>query len=456
MSIDLLFILLPVVLLLVLLLFQVPVAISLGASGVVGILLQGDFGKTTSTLAAIPYSNTAVFTLTLIPMFILMGLLVSHAGLLTGIFDVAERLTRRLPGGLAVATVGACTFFGGISGSSVADAATIGRLSIGEMSRRRYDVAYSAAVVAASGTLAILIPPSIVLVLYGILTGESIGAMLLAGLIPGFLTALVYVVIVVIQALRHEDRGGAAFRDRKLLDGASIRPLSDLRTRIFGVVTGLVLFAVVVGGLYSGVFTATEAGGVGALTALILTILFFVTGRQPGRFSAGANAISQSLREAGSLTAMVFALLIGGGLFSYFLVLARVPNNVSAFIVESGVPPVLVVILLLLVLLPLGMIIDGLSMLLIITPIAYPIVTELGYDGIWFGILLVKMIEIGLLTPPVGLNVFVVSGLHPELRVEKVFRRVAIFVVAELAIVALLFIFPTIITFLPTLAAGNQ
>jgi C4-dicarboxylate transporter DctM subunit len=455
MSMDILFILLPVILLITLLAFQVPVALSLGATGVVGILLQGDLGKTTSTLASLPYSSTAVFTLTLVPMFILMGLLVSNAGLLTGIFDVAERLTRRLPGGLAVATVGACAFFGGISGSSVADAATIGRLSIGEMSRRRYEVAYSAAVVAASGTLAILIPPSIVLVLYGILSGESIGAMLLAGLIPGILTAIVYMAIVITQALRHEDRGGAAFRERKRADLETSRPLSDVRTRVFGVTTGFVLFIVVVGGLYTGIFTSTEAGGVGALAALILTILFFMTGRQPGRVSAAANAVSNSLREAASLTAMVFALLIGGGLFSYFLVLARVPNNVSAFIVESGIPPVLIVILLLLILLPLGMIIDGLSMLLIITPIAYPIVTELGYDGIWFGILLVKMIEIGLLTPPVGLNVFVVAGLHPDLQVEKVFRRVGIFVVAELIIVAVLFIFPAIVTFLPNIAAGN-
>ncbi len=455
MSNDLLFTLAPVVMLFFLLAFQVPVALSLGAAGVVGIVLQGDLGTTTSTLASLPYSSTAVFTLTLIPMFILMGLLVSHAGLLTGIFDIAERLTRRLPGGLAAATVSACAFFGGISGSSVADAATIGRLSIAEMSRRKYEVAYSAAVVAASGTLAILIPPSIVLVLYGILTGESIGDMLLAGLVPGLLTAVVYLIIVIVQALRHEDRGGAAIRSRQRNGVDNIQPMSDVRTRVFGVFTGITLFVIVMGGLYTGVFTSTEAGGVGALAALIITLLFFVTSGKPGQFSAAGRAISQALREAASLTAMVFALLIGGGLFSYFLVLARVPNDVSSFIAKANIPPVLIVILLLLILLPLGMIIDGLSMLLIVTPIAYPIVTELGFDGIWFGILMIKMIEIGLLTPPVGLNVFVVAGLRPELRVEQVFRRVGIFVVAELGIVALLFIFPSIITFLPSISGGR-
>ena len=461
MNSDVWAVLLPLALLLLLLASQVPVALSLGGAGAVGIWLQDGFEITTNTLASIPHSTTGVYTLTLIPMFILMGLFVSHAGMLAGIFEVAQRLTRRLPGGLGIATVAACTFFGGISGSSVADAATLGRLSVGEMSRRGYDKSYAAAVVAAAGTVAILIPPSIVLVIYGILTSESVGRLLLAGIVPGLLTAVAYASLIVFFALRHEDRGGRTAQKDAADGPGSLEVLSraystDRRTRVFGLLSGVILFGIIVGGLYTGVFTATEAGAVGALAALVLSVAFLITGKSTRKSADTREAVGGALQEAGSLTAMIFALLVGAAIFSHFLVLAGVPSAVTEWIIGLDIPPALVVILFLVALLPLGMIIDGLSMLLIMTPLAYPVISELGYDGVWFGILMVKLIEIGLLTPPVGLNVYVVSGLFKDLKVENVFRRVGPFVVADLVVCALLFGFPEIVMFLPDLASPKN
>lgn len=445
MGIDTIPLLVALGVLLALLVLDVPIAFALGISGLAGLgLMQGAAGAA-SALAAIPFNATSSYTLTVVPMFILMGLLVSHSGMIDGIFNLAQRMTGRLPGGLGIATVVAATFFGGISGSSVADAATIGRISIGEMSKRGYDKAYAAALVAAAGTVDILIPPSVALVMYAIVSGTSIGALLLAGIVPGLLTAAVYAALIMFLAKSGRPGRGAVHETR-----------TQPRTRVpreewFGVGGGALLFLIVIGGLYAGVFTATEAGALGAFAALVLSALFVLTwGRQRG--TSPRRMLVDALSETGALTSMIFALIVGATIFTNMLVMAGVPTTVSAWIVGLDIPKPMVVASLLLVLLPLGMFIDGLSMLLIVAPLFHPVVTALGYDALWFGILFIKCIEIGLLSPPVGLNVYVVAGLFDDLRVESVFRRITPFIVAEIVTTAILFTFPQIITFLPALS----
>lgn len=420
---------------------EVPIAFALGIAGLAGIgMLQGVSGAA-SSLAAIPFNTTASYTLTVVPMFILMGLLVSHSGMIDGIFNVAQRVTGRLPGGLGIATVLAATFFGGISGSSVADAATIGRVSIGEMSKRGYDKAYAAAIVAAAGTVDILIPPSVALVMYGIVSGVSIGALLIAGIIPGLLTAAIYIGMIVLLSGGKADQIGHG-------GGVAATLTKRASDEYFGLAGGALLFLIVIGGMYTGVFTATEAGALGAFASLLLSATFVVVwGAKRG--ARLRPVLIDAFSETGALTSMIFALIVGATIFSHFLVLAGVPTGISDWIIGLELPPALVVASLLLVLLPMGMFVDGLSMLLIVAPLFHPVVHSLGYDGLWFGILFIKCIEIGLLTPPLGLNVFVVSGLFDDIRVEDVFRRIGPFIVAEIIVTATMFAFPQIITFLP-------
>lgn len=460
---DALLVLIPIVLLLGLMVAGTPIAFSLALSGTVGILLQLGFNPAYDSLAQVPYSATSVYTLTVIPMFILMGLALSHSGMLDGIFNVTTRLTRRLPGGLGMATLAASTFLGGLSGSSVANAAALGRMSIDEMAKHGYSKPYAAAIVAAANTIAVMIPPSIVLVLYGILSGESIGRLLIAGIVPGLLTSVAYGTVIFAKALRRGARervpsAAAVPADIAPAAGDPVDgvPRPTTARDWVGILCGGLLFLVVIGGLYLGIFTATEAGAIGALAACLIGAGFVLTRRDEGpHLRALGRASAASLKESSSITSMVFFLLVGGTLFTQFLVIAGVPTEVSRFILALDLPPLVVVIALLLVTIPLGMFIDGLSMLLILTPLTYPIVTSLGFDGIWYGVLLVKMSEVGLLTPPIGLNVFVVSGSVKGIRSEQVFGQIWPFVLADLILVAVLVAFPEIVTFLPDLSASR-
>lgn len=452
------------VLLAFLMLCEVPIAFAMAISGSVGILLINGADLASNDVASIPFTATSHYTLTVIPTFVVMGLLISHSGMLDGMFDVAQRLVRRLPGGLAIATVAACTVFGGISGSSVADAATLGRVAIAEMAKRGYDKAYAAAVVASSATVAILIPPSIVLVIYGILTEESIGMLLLAGIIPGLLTAVVYTSTILFLARNRPDRGGRVTARQTVEGGAGPAavtpavapavpaPAAGGVQTYYGIAGGLVLFLVVIGGIYTGLFTATEAGAAGAVVALLLALGYLMMTRRGEGWRGVGVPMGGAFKEAGALTSSIFALVIGAAIFTHFLVIAGATEAAAAWVISLDLPPHLIVIVFLVILLILGMFVDGLSLLLVATPIIYPVISELGFSGIWFGVLMVKMIEIGLLTPPVGINVYVVSGLFRDLRVETVSRRIVPFVVAELVTVGILFVFPEIVTFLPDMA----
>lgn len=438
---------------------RVPVAFILLITGMVGIGLIRNWDAALNVMASAPYDASMSYTLVILPLFIAMGVLAKGGGLAVDGFNVAARVLKRLPGGLAVASVAACAIFAAVSGSSVATVVTLGPIAISEMRRHGYDLVVAAGVVGAAGTLGVLIPPSIVLVLYGVITGESIGGLLLAGVIPGILTAVLFAVALIIRATVSPEKFGEGSPQESALggDGSSSVQSIDVRTHLeqavrpFNLVKLVILFLVVMGGIYTGLATPTEAAALGALVALIFYAVDVVRNRAGAWMKESASVFSEAVR----LTAMTMALLIGGSVFTYALVVARLPQGFATWVGGLEVPGLVVAIILLLGFVILGMFIDGLSILLIAVPIAYPAMMELGYDGIWFGIVVVKTIEIGLITPPFGMNAFVLTGMAKDLTLVQAFKGVMWFLPLEILVIVLLFVFPEIATFLPSIANSS-
>ncbi|WP_170228420.1 TRAP transporter large permease [Nesterenkonia populi] len=484
------------VLLVALLLFRVPVAIALGGSGAVGLLLLHSFDYTTNLLGSEPFGQTASFGLTIIPMFILMGMFAVRAHVAEYVFRIADSVLGRFPGGLGVATVAASAGFSAVSGSSIGTAATMARLSVAEMRAAGYPASLATALVAVAGTLGSMIPPSTFLVLYAILAQQSVGQMLAAGIVPGVLTAIAYSAYLVIAGQRLKRKGVirpphlrhavsehvAAAKTAKTTtagsaeepatvaaaaiateeppagpesveavppQGAASRkptPLKELPWR--GLFYIAALFCIVLGGMYSGYFTATESAAFGAIAA-VLILLFELRKTGLRGISAG---IAGALRDTASTTAMVFFIVIGSGILTAFFVAARVPQMITDAVMSVNLPPMVVMALLLLALIPLGMMLESLSILVISVPLLLPIATEFGFDAIWLGILIVKLIEIGMVTPPVGINAFVVAGTT-GLPSETVFRGIVPFFVVDLALIALFFFWPDLVLLLPSYVA---
>lgn len=467
--------------LLVLLAIKTPVSIALGVSGALGLILLQGFGFAGNVLGSTPFSDTANYSLTIVPMFILMGMFAVRANLAEQVFAIASRVARRAPGGLGVATVMACAGFSAVSGSSIGTAATMSKLAVGEMRRHGYPAHFAAALVAVAGTLGVMIPPSTFLVLYAILTQQSVGQMLAAGIIPGLLSALAYTIYIMARGRRlttSADASLASVLTKAHTDAAQLRglrskssvasgttatatadapaqhpvgdttPWRELPWR--GAIRVVILFAIVLGGMYSGFFTSTESAAIGAVAALVILI---IENRKKG-FKGVLAAFRSALQDTGSTTAMVFMIIVGSGILSTFFIAARVPDTITSAVAGMGLPPMLTMALLLVCLIPLGMVLESLSILVITVPILYPIAIELGFDGIWLGILIVKLIEIGMVTPPVGINVFVVAGTS-GVPSETVFRGVTPLFFVDLAVVTLLFLVPQISLFLPGLVASS-
>lgn len=371
-----------VIVLVILLACEVPVAFALGASGVLGLVLLDGFGLAHTTLGRLPFQSTSRYSLIIVPMFILMGLLAMHGGIADDVFKVGDRLLRRLPGGLGLATIFACGCFAAVSGSSVATVATVGRTSVAKMRSYGYDTTFAAGIVGAAGTLGVLIPPSVVLVLYGIITGESIGRLLIAGIIPGVLSALLYAATVSLRAHRSPALTRRPVTARPTTTDSSpappeAQPVSDevtgrepLRRSIPGMVRIAVIFTVVVGGIYTGTFTATESAALGGFVALLLTLPRLV--RSEAR---ATRTLALAAKDSATVTSMIFAILIGASLFTFFLVRAGVPTAFTRWVLGLDVPPLMILILLLVVMIPLGMALDPVSILLISVPLAYPVIT---------------------------------------------------------------------------------
>jgi C4-dicarboxylate transporter DctM subunit len=420
----------------ILLVSEVPIAFVLALAGAAGILLTRGLDVTTPALGNVPFTAVANYSLSIVPMYILVGVFAVFARIAEHVYTVADRLLVRIRGGLGVATITACAGFAAVTGSSVATAATIGRLAIDEMRKRGYSDTLATGVVAASGTLGILIPPSIILAIYGILTGESIALLLLAGIVPGVISAVVYTTYVVIKGTSRDHRDHQA---EIIKQG-----LRDLPWR--GVFRVAIIFLLVISGVYTGWFTVTESGALGAFFALIIMLIEM---RKEG-IRRVIEVVKAAFLEVAAITSMSFFIFIGSSIFTFYLVSSGIPTAFLRWVTQLEMNPLLIVAVLIAVLIPMGMALDSLSILVIFVPLTYPIVSSLGFDGIWYAILVVKGIELGQITPPVGINAYVVAGVS-GIRPERVFQGIWPFAGLDLATVVLLFTFPIIVLWLPNL-----
>lgn len=468
-----------ILVLLVFLAIKMPIALALGISGALGLTLLKGTGYATDVLGSSPFSTTYSYSLTIVPMFILMGLFAVRARIAEYVFAVANHVVRRAPGGLGVATVMACAGFAAVSGSSIGTAATMSKLSVSQMRAHGYPASTATALVAVAGTLGVMIPPSTFLVLYAIMTNTSVAQVLAAGVLPGLLSAAAYITYIMTfgahqigrstdtddlgnavarvrlaaaaaarQEARGAGRGGVTTARRAAATEAVAEPirLRDLPWR--GVVYIAILFTIVLGGMYSGVFTSTESAAAGALASVV--ILIFENHREGVRAVLGQ--IKGALLDTGATTSMVFFIVVGSSILSAFFIAARVPETVTDWVSGLGLAPMLAMALLLLCLIPLGMVLESLSILVITVPILYPIAIEFGFEAVWLGIMVVKLIEIGMVTPPVGINAFVVAG-STGVKTETVFKGVLPLFLVDLGVTTVLFLFPQISLFLPSLVA---
>ncbi len=413
-----------------LLLIGMPIGIALAFVGFWGISFVTDISVALPTLLRSFFGTFTTYSFTVIPLFVIMGELATVSGLSQGIYAVADKWLRRLPGGLAIATIGACSGFAAICGSSVATAATLGRVALPEMKKYDYDVHLATGSVAAGGTLGFLIPPSIGFVVYGILTEQSIGKLLISGFVPGFLLALTYIAIIVIWVLLKPE-------------AAPVNPERvPLKEKILSLITVwelIIVFFLVMGGIYFGFFTPTEAGALGAFFLFVVTLI---------RKKLTWKALVEAMKSTTRVSVMIFMILAGAYVFTYFMALTMIPMKLSMWLSEVSMSRYLILTIILLGYLILGCFLDATSMMVLTLPVIFPTIIGLGFNPIWFGVISVLMMEAGLITPPLGLNIFVISGVA-DVPMEIVFKGTITFLLAIFVVVALVTIFPQIALFLP-------
>jgi len=420
----------------VLVVLGMRIAFATALVGFVGIWIMKNFGVAGNVLGFLPHAIVAHYSLSVIPLFIIMGYYAFYAGLTDDIFFTARQWVGHLPGGLAVASVLGCAGFAACTGASTASAAIMGRVAIPEMRKYGYHPRLAAGVVAASGTLAALIPPSVVLVIYGIITEQSIGALLIGGFIPGIISAAIYAGMIYVRVKISPELG-------KLQPSVSWKEKFLALRGTWGV---LVLIFLIIGGIYSGVFTPTEAGGAGAFSAFLMALFM-------RRLTL--ERLKESLLETGRTTIMIFCIIVGVLIFVRFLALTGLPATFAEVVLELPLPRVVIILLIMSLYVFLGMFLDAIGMMMLTLPIVFPAVMALGYDPIWFGIIIVKMCEICLITPPVGLNCYIVRSVAPDIPLEEIFRGIIPFVVMDVLTVALFIAFPDIIIFLPSRMLGH-
>lgn len=420
-----------ILLLMLLFLFLgMPVGFAMGVAGIIGLFLEGGPSAVISIMSNAPYRSVANITLSTVPMFIFMAEIVSRANIVQEVFDAAKKWLGKTPGGLAIATVVASAGMGAMSGSSTAAAACMSSITIPEMRRAGYDLRVAAGVVTVAGTLAIMIPPSIPLVIYGIVTETSIGKLLIAGILPGVMTALIYSVGIIFwnKCKPGIMPAGQAFPWREKF--ASLKPLWAF----------LILGSVVIVTLYFGIGTPTEAAAIGAFGAAAISL---VTRR------IDLKGIYAAALQTAKITAMIFTIIIGAMVVGYFFTLTQAPQNVIKAIGGAGLPLWAVMGLVVILYLFLGCIMDMIAILLLTLPLTFPLIMHLGLDPIWFGIIVTKLSEVGLVTPPVGMNAYVVSATV-KAPLDDVFRGTGVMLMFEAITIALLLAFPIIATWLPS------
>ena len=413
-----------------LLLAGMHIGFALALVGFWGVAAVTEISVALPTLMRSFYGTFTAYAFTVIPLFVLMGELATVSGLSRGVYQVADRWFRRLPGGIAIATIGACSGFSAICGSSVATAATMGGVALPEMKKFKYDTRLATGSVAAGGTLGFLIPPSIGFVVYGILTEQSIGRLLVSGIMPGILLALFYVLIIVVWVKLKP--GHAPANPEKAT-------LTDKLVSLLGVWEFIVVFLLVMGGIYLGFFTPTEAGAVGAFFLFVITVM---------RRKLTWKALIQALASTTRVSVMIFMILAGAYVFTYFMALTMIPMNLSLWLGSLAMSRYLILAVMLLGYLLLGCFLDATSMMVLTLPVVFPTILDLGFHPIWFGVISVLMMEAGLITPPLGLNIFVISGVV-DVPMDTVFKGALPFLLAIFAVVILVTVFPEIALFLP-------
>ncbi len=414
-----------------LMLLRVPVGMAMGLVGVTGYSYLVGLTPALKMVGQTSMRTVTDYTFGVIPMFLLMGALVSSSGVSRELFRAAHTCFGHLRGGLGFATIIACGGFAAISGSSVATAATFATVAYPEMRRFGYPQSFSTGVIAAGGTLGAMLPPSTVLTVYGIITQQDIGKLFVAGILPGLLAMCMYVVTI----------GLIGYLRPGFLPEGQPKPWRERLIGLREVWAPLTLFAFVIGGLYGGLFTPTEAGGVGACGALILGLV---------RRRLDREKILSSLLQATRTAAAVFTVLIGALLFGYFLTITQTPQKVTAFLTGLGVGPYGVLALIMVMYLVLGCLMDSMAMVILTVPIIFPVVTALGFDPIWFGVIIVMTVELGLIHPPVGMNVFVIKSVVKDVSFSTIFKGVIPFILTDIIRLVILIAFPMIALWLPS------
>lgn len=411
-----------------LMLLRVPIGIAMGIVGVAGFGSVVGMGPALNLLSQSPISTITDFNLTLIPFFVLMGVLATNSGMSSELFRAGRAWLGGMKGGLGLASIGACGGFAAICGSSVATAATMTKIAYPEMKNAGYSDGAATGIIAAGGTLGILIPPSVVLAVYGFITEQDIGILFIAGVVPGLLAVIMYMLTV------------RVWYGRSLPAGDSFDLMVAIRS-LRGVWAVGLLFVAIIISIYFGIVTATEAAAAGALlTALI--------GIARGRLTP--KRLMDSLVEALRTSVAIYVVLIGATIFGYFLAITQVPQDLTKFLLELGAGRYGTLLLIMLMFLIMGCFLDAMAMIILMVPIVFPVITELGFDPIWFGVIIVMTVELGLITPPIGMNVFVINSISPGVSLPTIFRGVMPFVIVDLLRLLLLIAFPVIVLFLPS------
>ncbi|NLC77986.1 MAG: TRAP transporter large permease [Clostridia bacterium] len=417
-----------------LLALRMPIALAMALVGFAGFSIITNPQAALSMVAKEIYANFSSATLSVIAMFVWMGFLAYYSGIGGQLYTFAYRMLGHYPGGLAIATQGACAVFGAICGSNTATAATIGAIALPEMKKYSYNDSLATAGIAAGGVLGVLIPPSVVLLLYGTATEQSIGKLFMAGIVPGIVLMLLYMLVVYILAVRNPEVAppGPKFSWQERREA--------LKGGLFEVIF---VFCLSIGGLFAGWFTPTEAGAVGAGGVLAVALV----GRK-----LDWKKFEKSLLDTTKTTAMIMLLVAGAVIFGRFMAVSRVPFEFAAWAGALSLPPFAVMGVILVIYFVLGLFLDALALVLLTIPIFYPVVVDLlGYDPIWFGVMMVMVVAMGVITPPVGMNVYVIKGVAQDVSLETIFKGIWPFLLAIIACIILLMLFPSLVTFLPSI-----